>query len=101
VETSQACPEAQPRGRHRTCRRSYGARGRRQRGSLSGLCGPKRTPSLHQILLEPAEPLPMEAHSGVTLCQQGMEVQLGWLCTIETTSTGNTSERASSWRKIE
>ena len=49
-------------------------------------CVPRLTLSLRQALLEPAESLAIEDHSRVTLCQQGTETQLGWFCTVETTS---------------
>jgi hypothetical protein len=43
-----------------------------------------------QVLLELAEPLAMENHSRVTLCQQGTETQFSWFCTIETMSARRT-----------
>jgi hypothetical protein len=53
-------------------------------GPLSRPCVLRLTLSLSQVLLEGAEPLPMETHTCIILSQQGTETQLGWFCTIET-----------------
>ena len=53
---------------------------------MSRPCVSRPTLSLRQVLLDDAEPLPMETHTCITLSQQGAETQFGWFCTVETTS---------------
>ena len=48
----------------------------------------RTTPSLRQVVLDPAGILAIEDHSRVTLCQQSIETQLDSFCTIGTTSGG-------------
>ena len=57
---------------------------------MSRSCALRLRLSLSQVLLEPADAFPMEAHTCVTLSHQGAETQFGWFCTIETMSARRT-----------